>query len=156
MLKLSIHKKYLSFFVAFMPFIMSLTDNSDTKGQGIEGHVYRISGNQMPSPDQKPNPPKGIKTTLYIYALTNLSQAEKQDQGPFYHSIHTKLIKKIQTNSAGYFKVELPVGHYSLFTKKDSLFFANSFDGANNISSVQVVAQKMTSVTFKIDYDAAY
>ena len=124
--------------------------------QGIEGHVFRISGNQMPSPDTKTYPPKGIKTTLYIFDLTNLTQVTRQDQSVFYSSVKTKLVKKIITDSTGYFKVELPAGRYSLFTKKGTLFFANWFDGNNNIAPVQVFPEKMTSVEFKIDYDAHY
>ena len=30
----------------------------------LKGHVYLVSGNQMPSPDRAPSQPKGIKTTL--------------------------------------------------------------------------------------------
>ncbi|MEO8417024.1 MAG: hypothetical protein ABI472_25395, partial [Ginsengibacter sp.] len=44
------------------------------KKQGMEGYLYKVSGNQMPSPDIKPAPPAGIKSTLYVYELTNISQ----------------------------------------------------------------------------------
>ncbi|HTQ63461.1 MAG TPA: hypothetical protein VMI12_01615 [Puia sp.] len=126
------------------------------KTQGVEGYVYRISGNQMPSPDVKPKPPKGIKTTLYIFDLTNLSQVTRQNQSAFYSSVKTKLVKKIETDTNGYFKVNLPTGNYSLFTKKGALFYANTFDGDNNIAPVQVKPKKMTKVEVKMDYDASY
>jgi len=126
------------------------------KVQGIEGYVYRISGNQMPSPDIKPTPPKGIKTALYIFDLTNISQTVRQGQSSFYLSVKTKLIKKVETDSTGYFKVKLPTGHYSLFTKKAELFYANWFDGNNNIAPVEVLPRKLSRVEFKIDYDAYY
>src|ERR1039457_873365 len=75
--------------------------------QGIEGYVYRVSGNQMPSPDRKPVAPKGIKTTLYIYQLTNISQVIRQGQSAFYSLIKTKLISKIETDANGYFKISI-------------------------------------------------
>ncbi|HMH32319.1 MAG TPA: hypothetical protein VK543_04770 [Puia sp.] len=146
----------LGVFMAVIPLITVSSNEQGAKGQGIEGYVYRISGNQMPSPDIKPSPLKGVRTTLYVYGLTNLSQVIKHDQGPFYESVQTKLIRKVETDSTGYFNVQLPVGRYSLFAKKGTLFFANWFDGNNNIAPVEVVAKKITKVVFKIDYDAAY
>jgi hypothetical protein len=124
--------------------------------QGIEGYVYRVSGNQMPSPDRKPSPPKGIKTTLYIFELTNLGQVTRQGQSAFYYSIKTKLVSKIQTDTNGYFKISTEPGRYSLFTKKDELFFANWFDKDNNIAPAEVLQGKMTKVEFTVDYDAVY
>src|SRR6516164_11752299 len=88
---------------------LSSTRPASTK-QGIEGHIYRISGNQMPSPDLKPAEPAGIKTTLYVFSLTNLSQVDRQDQSSFYYAVKTKLVKKTQSDSGGYFKVQLPPG----------------------------------------------
>jgi len=148
--------QYLGVLMAIFPLITVSSTEQGGNGQGIEGHVYRISGNQMPSPDIKPSPLKGIRTTLYVYCLTNLSQVIRHEQGPFYESVQTKLVIKVETDSTGYFKVQLPVGRYSLFAKKDMLFFANWFDGNNNIAPVEVAAKKMTTVVFKIDYDAAY
>ncbi len=124
--------------------------------QGLEGYVYRVSGNKMPSPDVKPTAPKGIKTTLYIFELTSLSQVTREGQNSFYTAIHTKLIKKVETDSSGHFSVKLSPGHYSLFTKKDQLYYANTFDGNNNIAPVEVTAHKMTPVEVRMDYDAFY
>ena len=124
--------------------------------QGIEGYIYYISGNQMPSPDKKSSPPKGIKTTLYIYQLTNINQVTRQGQSPFYSFVKTKIIKKTESDSTGYFKVQLEPGKYSLFTKNGALFYANIFDNNNNIAPVEVIAGKITKVEIKIDYTATY
>ena len=134
---------------------LSSTRPASTK-QGIEGHIYRISGNQMPSPDLKPAEPAGIKTILYVFSLTNLSQVDRQGQSSFYYAVKTKLVKKTQSDSGGYFKVQLPPGKYSLFTKKGELYYANWFDGSNNIAPVEVTPGTFTRVTFKMDYDAFY
>ncbi len=124
--------------------------------QGLQGFVYRISGNQMPSPDKPPSKPKGVATNLYIFELTSLSQVSRQGQTPFYSAVHTKLIKKIQTDSTGHFCIELPAGTYSLFTKKDQLFYANTFDGNSYIAPVVIAPGKMTSIEIRMDFDAFY
>jgi hypothetical protein len=124
--------------------------------QGIEGYIYFVSGNQMPSPDRKPSSPQGMKTTLYIYQLTNINQVTRQGQSVFYSAINTKLISKVESDTTGYFKVQSEPGSYSLFTKKGALFYARIFDKDNNIAPVQVLAGKITKAEVRIDYDATY
>ena len=60
-----------------LPFLTNPVSGQGKK-TGIEGYIFRISGNRMPSPDAKLSPPKGIKTVLYIYQLTAISQATKE------------------------------------------------------------------------------
>jgi hypothetical protein len=126
------------------------------QNQGIVGYVYRVSGNQMPSPDRKTGAPKGARTTLYFFTLTNINQVKRLANSAFYLSVQTKLVKKADSDTGGYFHVELPVGRYSIFTKKDTLFYANRFDSYNNISPAEVQARKITKVEIRVDYDAAY
>lgn len=110
----------------------------------------------MPSPDVKPAKPKGLKTTLFIYELTNLNQVKKQEHSPFYSFIPTRLVKRANSGKDGYFKVPLPAGQYSIFVKKDSLFFANWFDGNNNIAPVKVLPDSTSKIDIKVDYSASY
>jgi hypothetical protein len=126
------------------------------KKEGIEGYVYRVSGNQMPSPDIKRAPPKGIKTTIYIYELTNTGQTTPGPEASTYKAINTRLVKKVNSNSKGYFKAKLPAGKYSLFTKEGDLFYANLFDEANNIAPVEVQAKKWSKIEIKMDKGAVY
>ncbi len=126
------------------------------KKTGIEGYIFRVSGNRMPSPDVKLSPPKGIATTLYIYELTNLSQLTRSEESAFYTSIKTRLVKTVQSDGSGYFFVSLPPGQYSLFTKKDALLYANYFDGENNVAPVKVTHGHVVQVNVNVDYDATY
>ena len=126
------------------------------KKAGITGYLYKVSGNQMPSPDIKPASPKGVKGTLYIYELTNTSQAVLIPGSSFYSSISTKLVKEIETGDAGYFNVKLPPGKYSVFIKKDTVLYANRFDDKNNIAPVEVKRGKKTKMEVRLDYDAVY
>lgn len=123
---------------------------------GIQGYVYEVKGNQMPSPDEKREPPRGIKTDVYIYELTRSSQVVPGERSGFYKSINTRLVKQVSTNEKGFFKVKLPPGKYSVFTKVDSLFYANLFDQDNIIYPVEVQKKKMTDIVIKQDYNAAY
>jgi hypothetical protein len=126
------------------------------KKTGIEGYIFRISGNRMPSPDAKLSPPKGIKAVLYIYELTSFSQVTRQGESGFYSSIRTRLVQTVTSDDSGYFFASLPPGEYSLFTKKDALFYANNFDGNDHIAPVKVVAHKVSQANVNVDYDAVY
>jgi hypothetical protein len=126
------------------------------QGQGLEGVVYQVTGNQMPSPDIKPSKPRGFQTVVYVYPLTSLDQVKRKDLSSFYYAIQTTLIRKIETDSNGYFKVKLPPGQYSIFTKKDTLFYANWFDGNNHIAPVTVQRGKITKIEVRMDADATY
>jgi hypothetical protein len=129
---------------------------SQGKKTGIEGYIFRISGNRMPSPDSKLSPPKGVKAVLYVYELTGPGQATKVGESAFYSSVRTRLVHSVTSDEGGYFFLSLPPGEYSLFTKKDALFYANNLDGNNNIAPVKVVPHKVSQVNVNIDYDAVY
>jgi hypothetical protein len=150
-----IFKKTILLLVVSIPLLMD-SAMSQGKKTGIEGYIFRISGNRMPSPDVKPTPLKGVKAVLYIYELTGLSQVTKVQGSAFYSSIRTRMVQTVTSDTAGYFFVALPPGEYSLFTKKDALFYANNFDGDNHIAPVKVSARKVTQINVNIDYDAVY
>ena len=122
----------------------------------LEGNIFWVAGNQMPGPGQGEKKFPGYKTTLYIYELTNASDAKKAPIRPFYFAPSTKLIKTIETDAEGHFKTEIAPGKYSLFVKKADLFFANQFDEKNNLFPVTVSKKKTTKVIFKADWEAAY
>lgn len=126
------------------------------KKSGVRGIIYRIQGNQMPSPGEPANVPQPFQTTLYIYEVTNTSQVQPAKQPTFYEAIHTRLVREVKADKKGHFKVKLPPGTYSIFIKKDNLFYANIFDDKNNIAPVAVEPGKYTELTVKADYGAVY
>ncbi|MBF9255499.1 carboxypeptidase regulatory-like domain-containing protein [Pontibacter sp. 172403-2] len=124
--------------------------------QGITGQVLWVSGNQMPSPDAPQSSGKrGIQRTVYVYELTNSSQATTTD-GVFHTNIQTKLVTQVTTDAEGNFAVSLPPGKYSLFTKEENGLYANLFDGEMNIFPVEVQKGQVTNVEFVINYKASY
>jgi hypothetical protein len=149
------YKKTIRLLVIGLPFLLGMAYGQGKK-TGIEGYIFRISGNRMPSPDAKLNPPKGVKAILYIYELTSFSQVSKVGESAFYSSIRSRFVQSVTSDDSGYFFLSLPPGEYSLFTKKDALFYANNFDGDGHIAPVKVVSKKVTQINVNIDYDAVY
>jgi hypothetical protein len=122
--------------------------------QGLKGQVFWVSGNQMPSPDAVLSPNQGAVRDVLIYELTNVTDATQV--GPFFRDIKTKLVATVQSNTDGTFKIKLPVGSYSVFTKEKNGLYANLFDGKGNINCVTIKEGQWAWRTITIDYEAAY
>ena len=110
----------------------------------------------MPSPEEPPSAPRGFQTTLYIHELTNISQVSRQGQSAFYNAVNTPLVAEVSTNAKGYFKTKLKPGWYSLFVKKDGVYYSSQSDDKNNIHPVEVKEGQMTEVKFQANYNAVY
>ncbi len=110
----------------------------------------------MPSPDRAPSVPKGIKATVLIHELTNLSQVTRVQQSAAYTAINSKLVQTVESKEDGTFKIKLPPGKYSLFIKTETGFYSNGFDAQNNIQPVEVVKKKMSKVELRLDNAAVY
>ncbi len=122
--------------------------------QGIQGQIFWLSGNQMPGPGKTSNPQQGISREIQIYKAATLHDVEQQDQ--FYKSVGTELVTKITSAADGTFKVRLPVGQYSVFTKEPKGLFANIIDQNGCVSCITVNPKKYSWVSFTVDYEAAY
>ena len=139
----------------FQVVIMALSLALALQVQGIEGIARRPSGNHMPSPRVHPGPPAGVKATICVFSLTNTNQVKKADDAGRYSAVLTRLIRQIDTDDSGRFRIELPPGIYSVFTKKGNLFYATRRDEKNNIAPVEVLPGKMTRVECSVESDHA-
>jgi hypothetical protein len=123
--------------------------------QGIKGKVIFRQGDFMPSPDAPPQGSgRGVQRELFIHELTNMQQVTGEP--PFYSQIQTKMVKKVVSDENGAFAVELKPGKYSLFVKEKDSYYANLFDGQNNIYPVEVKEKQVAEVEFIIDHQATY
>src|ERR1700761_1627581 len=127
---------------------------------GIEGRVYLLGGNRMPSPPRRPGDTirvsaggPGVKGTVCVFELTNDSQVVRQGTSPYCEAVHTRLIRKADTDEKGNFNIPLPPGTYSVFTKKGNLFYATRRDEQNNIAPVKVLPGKITRINFSVESD---
>jgi hypothetical protein len=107
----------------------------------------------MPSPHYHPGPPAGVKATICVFDLTNDNQTKKTGRPGLYSEIQTRLIRQIDTDDSGHFRIELPPGNYSVLTKKGNLFYATRRDEKNNIAPVEVLPGKMTRVECSVESD---
>ncbi|MEM1135682.1 MAG: carboxypeptidase regulatory-like domain-containing protein [Bacteroidota bacterium] len=128
----------------------------DTTMEGIRGQILWVEGNQMPSTDINTNSPKpkGVQKELYVFNLTNESQADRT--ASIYKNIQTQLVRKIMTGLDGTFVLALEPGVYSVFVSEENGYFANNTDSEGNINPIKVEVGKFTPVTIKIDYKAIY
>jgi hypothetical protein len=124
--------------------------------QGIRGTVKEVTGNRMPGPGRELPEPKAVMTTVYVYEVTNLSQVVQEGTSPLYRSIKSRLIDSVMTDEKGNFAFSLEAGTYSLFAKVDGKYFANSFDGKNNIAPVTVEEGKVAETSILINDKATY
>ena len=122
--------------------------------QGLHGQVFWVSGDQMPGPEVRLSTNQGAVREILIYELTSVADATQV--GPFFRDIKTRLVGSAQSKPDGTFKIKLPVGIYSVFTKERNGLYANLFDGQGNINPVSVKPGKYEWKTITIDYDAAY
>ena len=123
--------------------------------QGIEGTARRISGNQMPSPRRRPGVPPGTQATICVFRLTNQTQVTGAGRAGLYRSVQTPLVQQVDTDDSGRFRILLPPGTYSVFTRKGSLFYATRRDEKNNIAPVEVLPGRMTRVDCSVASDHA-
>ena len=128
-------------------------------GQGIQGQVFWLEGNQMPQMAKEGEiverpAKKGVKRTIKIHELTHINQARLGDA--LFGDIETPLVKEIETDESGNFSVELPSGKYSIFTVEENGHFANILDLDSYINPFEVKEGEWTQADILINYQAAY
>lgn len=122
--------------------------------EGIKGQVFWISGNQQPGPGSQVSPAQGTIREIFIYKAATLKDVNQKDQ--YFFEINTELISKVMSEEDGSFKVKLPPGEYSVFTKEQKGLFANVIDHNGCVSCVSVRPKRYSWVTISVDYEATY
>ena len=121
--------------------------------QGIEGVARRIAGNHMPSPHYHPGPPAGVRATICVFRLAGEDQVTPAGGAGLYSAVQTPLVRQADTDDSGRFRILLPPGTYSVFTRKGALFYATRRDEKNHIAPVTVLPGKMTRVDCSVESD---
>lgn len=148
--------------IVFFSLLLALAFSCKTAkkdGQGIQGQVFWLEGNQMPQIAQEGGivarpAKKGVKRTLKIHELTHINQARLGDA--LFGDIETPLVIEIETDDSGNFSVELPAGRYSIFTVEEDGHFANILDLDSYINPFEVKEGEWTQADVLINYKAAY
>ena len=107
--------------------------------QGIEGQVILKKQYDMPLKPRagfreiKEQKKPYLKAKIIIYTKTNAVDAVQLENNPTYFTkINGQLIAEIETDTLGYFKIELPPGEYSVFIKEKNYLYCNSFSYDKN------------------------
>lgn len=108
----------------------------------------------MPGPGAKRDAGKAIEREIWVYEPTALGQAVSGSG--FYTEIRTRLVAKAKSEPDGMYKIKLPPGRYSVFTKEPGGLFANLFDGDGIINPVIVKDRGYTRLDIVINYAASY
>lgn len=130
------------------------------KTQGIHGQLFWVEGNLMPQASEEGTGPternlrQGVQRTVKIHSLTHIDQLSIGDY--LIGNIQTPEISSFETDPDGSFRIELPIGKYSLFTLEQDGFFANIFDSENHINPVEVKAGEWSRFDIIINYKAVY
>ena len=153
-------KADLAFFFIFSLAFLGCGGSKSTQKsaieQGISGYILQEKGNRMPSPDQPVSAPQGLKTMVFIHPVTDVNLLTKLATPGFYQSINTPAVASISSDSTGFFSVSLPPGTYSIFVKHREGFYANWFNEKNQVSPVEVLAHKVTTVKLIVSAGASY
>ncbi|MBU3744296.1 MAG: carboxypeptidase regulatory-like domain-containing protein [Sediminibacterium sp.] len=124
--------------------------------QGISGYLFIEKGNRMPSPDKPIDPPKGLKTQVFIHEVTNVLQLKSGEIPGLYSLIPTPLVATASSDSTGFFTIDLEPGSYSVFVKYQDGFYANWFNEKNQVTPVVVTKGSVTKVSLKVSIGATY
>lgn len=145
------------FTVLILLILLGSCKSSQMSGQGIQGQVFWVAGNQMPQANDRginPEEKVPVQRTLRIHELTHINQARLGDA--LFGDIETPLIEEVKTDEEGRFFVKLPAGRYTVFTVEKSGYFANVFDLDSYINPYEVKEGEWTKAEILINYEGAY
>lgn len=125
------------------------------EGQGITGKTVWVTGNRMPGPDRDLPAPDPVQRWIYVTPVLTMSEMPEQENG-LYPTLPADPVDSVQSSKKGKFRIGLPSGTYSVFTREENGYFANQFDGEGRVNPVEVTENTMTDMTIEINYTAVY
>lgn len=147
----------IQFLILGMLFITLAACNKEmAKGltQGVTGTVLWFEGNLMPSIGA--TQPKGKAIERAIVFCKPLKYKDLTQNDRLYTGLDEFIVETAKSDAEGKFSIKLPVGKYSVFTKEEGGYYANSFDGQGFIQVIEVMENKITTLDLKVDYKAVY
>ncbi|NEQ44311.1 MAG: carboxypeptidase regulatory-like domain-containing protein [Leptolyngbya sp. SIOISBB] len=115
--------------------------------QGVRGKVRKLTGNQMPSSPDQPNSGNMelVQTTVWIFTAPipgngsprwPVAEAEQ----------HSNLVRQVESDRNGCYRVELPPGEYTIFAQYDDHLYLNSFQGDGSYSFIEVAPNQLVQL----------
>ena len=108
----------------------------------------------MPGPDMPGTEPTPVQRTIVICKVVTMN--ELKGNAPLFELSQNLILKSIESDKSGEFRFEMPPGTYSVFTKEEGGYFANSFDRQSRVNPVEVSNGEVSDLIIKVDYKASY
>ena len=126
--------------------------------QGIQGKVLKMKGNFMPGPGPRPGAPKeagagGTMTPLSVPVHVFKGKVKPFDKPD---PKHAQLVKVVQADKDGAFKLALPPGEYTVVAEISGKMYLNIVQGDGTWATVKVEADKWTTFNVEETTDAAF
>ncbi len=145
--------KYIIFVT--LGFLAACATVSESYNQGIEGKTVWLEGDRMPGPDQELPDPSEVSREVVITPLVKMDELPALSDG-LYPDLPVNPVATVESDENGVFRVGLPPGRYSVFTKEDNGYFASSFDSEGNVNPVEVPENDYSEITIEINYKAVF
>ena len=117
--------------------------------QGITGKVLKLKGDFMPGPEPAKGTREPLPVPVWVFKGT-VKVFEKPDPK------HPSLIKTVQADKDGTYRVGLPPGEYTVVAEIDGKLYLNRFTGDGNWATVKVEADKWTTFNIEDTSGAAF
>jgi hypothetical protein len=135
----------LIFTVCLVPMLMGFC----ILPQGIQGHVFLEKNTTMPfkgGPKQKGLP---ISTMVYVYEAANVDQLIGQE-GNYAKSVQAKMIKQVQSDKSGKFKLRLTPGKYTIVLGYREGVYIPYFSGNTGLAFIEVLKHQFQEIDLRI------
>ncbi len=131
--------------IAFVPFLMGFCIRS----QGIKGHVLLQKDATMPLKGQSRQKGRPFSTMIYVYEAAQVNQLIVQ-QGNFAKGVQAKLIKQVQSDINGKYKLRLSPGKYTIVLGYQEGIYIPFFSGNTGVAFVEVLKHQYQEIDLTI------
>jgi hypothetical protein len=108
----------------------------------------------MPGPGRGISAQQGVSREIVIYQKIHDSRVQRDNQ--FVAELPGPPVATVRSQPDGTFKIRLPVGEYSVFTREPKGLFVNVIDRNGCLNCIVVEPKKFTWMTITVDYEAVY
>ncbi len=131
--------------VLFAPLLMGFC----IRQQGVKGSVLIEKDAAMPLKGKSKHTGSPFSTIVYVYSAANTNQLIGQ-QGNWAKGIQAKLIKQVQADKNGQFKIRLRPGKYTLVLKYKDGSYIPFFSGINGVAHIEVEKYQFQEIDLTI------
>ena len=131
--------------VSILPLFMGFCFPS----QGIKGRIFLEKEANMPLKGKTKQAGTAFSTMVYVYAAANTNQLIGQE-GNWAKGIQAKLIRKVQADQAGRFKIGLRPGKYTLVLGFKEGIYIPFFSGSTGVAFVEVSKRQYQEIDLTI------